>query len=121
MDMMKNHVWPLIRSMTTRSRYWFQQDGASCHVTRSVMEFLEANFSTRIISRNSDHHWPPYSPDLSVLDFSFWKQAMAEVVRCEPSNMDELKDIVNEFAENMDPNLVRRMFALTQEKGLKYV
>ena len=46
---------------------------------------------------------------------------MVEVVRCEPSNMDELKDIVNEFAENMDPNLVRRMFALTQEKGLKYV
>ena len=60
LDMMKNHVWPLIRSMATRSRYWFQQDGASCHVTRSVMEFLEAKFSTRIISRNSDHHWPPY-------------------------------------------------------------
>ena len=40
---------------------------------------------------------------------------MVEVVRCEPSNMDELKDIVNKFAENMDPNL------LTLEKGLKSV
>ena len=42
---------------------------------------------------------------------------MAEVVRCEPGNMDELKDIVNEFAENMDPDLVRRMCAHTRKRA----
>ena len=109
LDMLKNDVWPLIQRVVHTRRYWFQQDGASCHVTRKVMDFLDSKFSSRLISRNSEHIWPPYSPDLSVLDFSFWKQAMAEVSRCQPKTMDELKSKVNDFAMNMDKNLVFRM------------
>ena len=62
-----------------------------------------------MISRKTDHIWPPYSPDLNPLDFSFWSQAMAHVVRCQPATLDDLKNVVNDFALNFDPEKARSM------------
>ena len=44
LDMLKNDVWPLIQRVVHTRRYWFQQDGASCHVTRKVMDFWIQSF-----------------------------------------------------------------------------
>ena len=112
LEMLRTHVWPAIRHRATRKGYWMQQDGASPHVTAPVMEFLREKFGERLISRNSTHIWPPYSPDLSCLDFSFWAQAMAEVTRCKPSTLADLKRVVEEFAD-----LVRRMCRNTRKRA----
>ena len=90
-----------MNSLATRRQYWFQHDGASCHVTGECLEFLQSKYGERIISRRTAHDWPPYSPDLSPLDFSFWSQAMVDVIRCEPSTISELKTVVEDFAVNM--------------------
>ena len=74
LDILKNTLWPSIKSRATRRGYWMQQDGAT-----PVMDFLRSKFGDTIVSRNSTHIWPPYSPDLSPLDFSFWSLAMSEV------------------------------------------
>ena len=71
-QVLKNTVWQSVKNLATRIQYWFQQDGASCHVTAECLDFLHAKFGERIISRSTIHHWPPYSPDLSPLDFSVW-------------------------------------------------
>ena len=70
------------QSRATRRHFWFQQDSASPHCTDCT--FLASKIGDRVISRRTEHHWPPYSPDLNPLDFSFWSQAMAHAVRCEP-------------------------------------
>ena len=109
LDMLRTMVWPAIRGMATRHQYWFQQDGASPHCTPDVLSFLADKFGDRVISRNSDHFWPPYSPDLNPLDFSFWSQAMAHVLRCQPATLEELKTVVNDFALHFDPEKAKSM------------
>ena len=109
LDMLKTKVWPAIRFRATIRNYWFMQDGASPHCTEEVLDFLSSKFGDRIISRKSTHPWPPYSPDLNPLDFSFWSQAMAHVVRCEPNTLEDLKTVMEDFAENLDPEKARSM------------
>ena len=70
----------------------------SLHVSAVVMDFLRSKFNDRIISRGSTHHWSAHSPDLSCLDFSFWSQAIDQVVETEPQTIAELKKVVEDFA-----------------------
>ena len=68
---LKNSVWHVVKAVATRLQYWFQQDGASCHVTASCLQLLSSKFGVRLISRRTDQHRPLNSPDLSSLDFAF--------------------------------------------------
>ena len=115
--MLQGLVWPAVRASATRKQYWFQQDGASVHCTKEVLAFLASKFGARVISRNSEHNWPPYSPDLSPLDFSFWGQAMAHVVRCQPATIPELKQVVEDFASNFNTDTARRMARHTRYRA----
>ena len=51
---------------------WFQQDGASVHVSGVSLDWIRRHFAERVISRHTDHPWSPNSPDLSPLDFHLW-------------------------------------------------
>ena len=79
------------------------------HVTPEVMDFLKSKFGDRLISRKAKHPWPPYSPDLSCLDFSFWSQAAQEFTEQKPETLAELKDIVEGFARRMAVYQLKRM------------
>ena len=79
------------------------------------MEFLHSKFGNRIISRNSEHSWPPNSPNLSCLDFSFWSVVTTHIIQCEPKTLQELKELVEDFARNMDEDMVRRMARHTRD------
>ena len=67
-----------------QNRYWWQQDGASCHTSKKTMAKLREIFGERIISRFANVNWPSHSPDLNPLDFSFWGQAMNKVWEAKP-------------------------------------
>ena len=81
------------------------------------MEILHSKFSNRIISRNSEHSWPPNNPDLSRLDFSFWSVVTTHIIQCEPKTVQELKELVEDFARNMDEDMVRRMARHTRRRA----
>ena len=51
---------------------WFQEDGATCHTTNVTIDLLRTVFENRIISRNSDVNCPPWSCDLTPLDYFLW-------------------------------------------------
>lgn len=106
---LKETLWESVKRVATKKQYWFQQDGASCHVTASCLRFLEEKFGERVISRNTAHHWPPYSPDLSPLDFSFWNQAMVHVRKSQPRTLEELKKQVETFASQVPEEQLRKM------------
>ena len=106
---LKETVWETVKHVATRRQYWFQQDGASCHVTAECLEFLRDKFGDNVISRNTAHHWPPYSPDLSPLDFSFWNQAMQHVRKQQPHTLQHLKRQVELFASEVAEQQLRSM------------
>ena len=54
-----------------RNTLWFQHDGAPCHSSARVTEFLNRTFPQRWIGRRSEFAWPPRSPDLTPLDFFY--------------------------------------------------
>ena len=68
---LKEAVWSSVQRQSTRYQYWFQQDGAPCHVTPQCLDFIKTKFQGRVISRKTEHHWPPYSPDLAPMDVRF--------------------------------------------------
>jgi hypothetical protein len=117
LKMLQTVMWPAVKSMATRKRYWFQQDGAPCHVTATVMDFLRSKFGDRIISRRSARHWPACSPDLSCLDFSFWSQALDHVTKTEPKTIQELKTVVENFATDISEEQLRKMARHTRRRA----
>ena len=48
---------------------WFQQDGSACHTAEATLDVLRPLFEDRIISRRPDVVWPPWSCDLTPLDY----------------------------------------------------
>ena len=108
LDMLNRVVWPQIRSVSTRKGYYFQQDGATCHTTQRVRNWLEQKFDKRIISRFTDIPWPSKSPDFSPLDYWFWSVCLQELRRHPPSTLEELVDTINEFAESLEDEEIRK-------------
>ena len=117
LNMLQTVMWPSVRFQATRRQYWFQQDGAAPHVTVPVMDFLRSKFGDRIISRNSEHHWPPYSPDLSCLDFSVWSQVVDHVVRCEPATIAQLKTVVEDTQYSLTEDSLRKVARHTRRRA----
>ena len=72
-DMLNNFLCPELQRRGVNMReMWFQQDGATAHMARVLMEVVPGMFPQHVISRFSDVSWPPRSPDLSICDFLFF-------------------------------------------------
>ena len=115
LELLKNTLWPAVRANATRKKYWYQHDGATCHVTTECLDlgdslvfctglrnpaincrfFLRSKFDHRVLSRRLDHHWPTNSPDLSPMDFSFWSQASNHLKKLKPATLEEMKLVVH--------------------------
>ena len=76
--MLKYKVWPAVKSVATKKKYCFQQDGARVHTTNDRLAFLQDKFQGRVISNRLDFFWPAKSPDLNPLDVCFWGVAEAK-------------------------------------------
>ena len=70
--------------------------------------WLQEAFQGRVISRLTTIAWPAKSPDMSCLDFWFWGVAMEEVRKSKQSTLNELKAVVEAFAESVDQEEVKR-------------
>ena len=108
LDMLKTKLWPVVRGRATRRQLWYQQDGARPHTTELVRDWLASKFGSRVISHKTDRPWPPYSPDLSPLDYWFWGACLAEIRRVKPATLELLVDTVEQFAASLSPADVRK-------------
>lgn len=45
---------------------WFQQDGATAHTAKALMNILKEMFGDRLISHRADIEWSPRSSDLNT-------------------------------------------------------
>ena len=60
---------------------YYQQDGATCHISNASMREVESFFKDRIVSKN---FWPPRSPDLTPVDFFLWGLLKSKVYKNTP-------------------------------------
>jgi inhibitor of nuclear factor kappa-B kinase subunit alpha len=59
---------PWVTSHYGITPFTFQQDSAPAHRAASTIAWLSANLADVILPTE----WPPYSPDLNVMDYSIW-------------------------------------------------
>ena len=68
---------------------WFQQDGTTCHVTEATLDVLRPISEDRIIISRSGAAWPPWSCELTPLDYYKCNADKPEII-------DVLKDNILE-------------------------
>ena len=108
LSLLRENLWPEVKSLSSRRKYFFQQDGAPCHCANKCLEFLQAKFQGRVISRRTPFSWPAHSPDLSPLDYWFWGSIEKNLGQHQPESLSQLKMVVENLASGIDEAQVRR-------------
>ena len=75
---------------------WFQQDGARCHIAEATLVVLRPVFGGRIVSRKAYVGWPPWSCDMTPLDFYLWGAVKDKCYADKPETINTLKDNIRE-------------------------
>ena len=75
---------------------WFQQDGAKCHTAEATLDVFHPVFEDRIICRRADVVWPPWSCDLTPLDYYLWGVVKDKCYATKSETIDALKDKISE-------------------------
>lgn len=94
--------------------HFMQQDGAPPHTTRQNLELLREHFGSRVIARGFPEMfdeglaWPPYSPDISPLDFFLWGYVKDKVYQTNPKSLSELKNSIIQIIENVPQDILRK-------------
>ena len=71
LKMLKSYYLPGLRKCGEVEPTTFQQNGAPPHIAKIVLNFLKDKFGERLISRNFEFFWPPYSLDLTTAISTF--------------------------------------------------
>ena len=109
-----------------RRNIWFQLDGAPIHTTKRTKYLLNLQFPGRWMGHLGPIHFPPYSPDLTPLDFSFWSVLRTRVYQQRPATVPHLKDIITQECNAMTAEYIdrictkevsRRVQLICEEKG----
>jgi hypothetical protein len=107
-EMLEDYVMPELAARNALNVIWMQ-DGAPPHVTNDVMDFLEERFGNQIISRRSEHAWPPRSPDLTPCDFFLWGYLKSIVYKNgPPASMPDLLLAITRAVESLTPAMLRK-------------
>lgn len=113
------------------SDHYFQQDGAPPHSTELNLKLLRDKFGSKVIARrfpdlfDEGFAWPPYSPDLSPLDFFLWGYVKDKVYKENPKTITELKNKIKSTIEQIPSQMLsdsigsfeRRLRMLIHTKG----
>ena len=76
--------------------FWFQEDGATCHIAEATLDVWRPVFEDRIISRRADVVWPLWSCDWTPLDYYLWGVVKGKCYADKPETTDTLKDNIRE-------------------------
>ena len=100
------------------NRYYFMQDGATCHTSRSTTAYLRQK-AVRMLEM-----WPPQSPDLNIIEH-MWDELKSKVKNRNPRNVDDLwrysqeefGNISNDYITKLYQSLPRRIGSVVAAKG----
>lgn len=83
--------------------YYFQQDGATCHQTDNVLNFIFKK--ARVLNG-----WPPNSPDLSPIEnlWAIMKERLNRLTT-KPKNKDELKKFIQKVYDEISLDSINNL------------
>ena len=88
----------------------FQQDGATCHTAEDTLDVLPPVFEDRIISCRAHVVWPPWSCDLTPLDYYLWGAIKLKCYADKPETIDTLKDNICEAIGEIQLHTIDNVF-----------
>ncbi|GFT20977.1 transposable element Tc3 transposase [Trichonephila clavipes] len=88
---------------------WFQQDGATYHTARAIIDLLKNTFGDRLISRFGPVNWPPRSCDLTPLNHFLWGYVKSLVYVDKPQMLDHLEDNIRRVIADIRPQMLENI------------
>ncbi|GFW74345.1 uncharacterized protein TNCV_2412441 [Trichonephila clavipes] len=88
---------------------WFQQDVATCHTARAIIDLLKDMFGDRLISRFGPVNWPPRSCDLTPLDYFLWGYVKSLVNADKLQTLDHLEDYIRRVIADIRPQMLEKV------------
>ncbi|GFX61739.1 DUF4817 domain-containing protein [Trichonephila clavipes] len=88
---------------------WFQQDGATCHTARAIIDLLKDTFGDRLISRFGPVNWSPRFCDLTPLDYFLWGYVKSLVYADKPQTLDHLEDNIRRVIADIRPQMLENV------------
>ncbi len=90
----------LLPSMPSSNRYVFQHDNARPHTAKHTKDWL-TQFAVNVLP-----DWPPYSPDLNVIEH-VWSWMTAYVNNRQPTNRAQLKNAIRLAWQEIPQNVIQ--------------
>ena len=84
---------------------WLQQDSPTSHTAEATLDVLRPVFEDRIISHRAGVVWPPWSCDLTLLNYYLWGVVKDKSYADKPKTIDALKDNTREAIGEIQPIL----------------
>ena len=96
-QLLETKVFPDMKQSLGQAKFrqvvW-QQDGARCHTSHMVMDFLDEIFEDRVVSQNCRRGmlWSASSPDMNPCDSFLWGHLKSKTYSPMPNSMPALKN-----------------------------
>lgn len=105
-------------------RLTFMQDGASPHMAKQTMAYLNSTFGKRLLALKAENgqEWAPSSPDLSALDFSVWAEVKRKVYTVPlPTTIEELKAKITATVKGLSHNYIEKCMLATKSRAQRVI
>lgn len=92
-----------LSSKTGQWKYFFQQDGATCHMKKYIFNYI--NKYARILNG-----WPPNSPDLSPIEnlWAIMKNLLSRL-GIKPKNKKELRELIQKVYDEIEIDTINNL------------
>jgi hypothetical protein len=108
-ELLQHSFLPAVQQFQGFNDVIFMQDGAPPHWSTSVRQWLTATFPNRWMGRGSPNlPWPPYSPDLTPMDFFLWGWMKNLVYQVPLNNLQELRTRITHVFQTLAIDMVHR-------------
>lgn len=116
--MLQTFFWPRVQQ---HDQFYFQQDGAPPHYSRTVRQWLDYNFAGKWIGRRGPIEWPARSPDLTPPDFFLWGVIKNLVYAEKPRNLQDLRQAIEQKFTTIDLELCEKVCRSIPERLQKCI
>ena len=86
---------------------WFQKDGVTWHTAEVTLNVWRPVFEDLIITRRTDVIWPPWSSDLTPLDYYLWGAVKDKCYADKQDTIDALRDNIGDLQLHTIDNVLK--------------